>query len=221
MRDGLTERSLLGINKRMKKFLDFIQEEVAHNRGLHVFDVDDTLFHTTAKIRVMKGKKHVGSLTNSEYNTHKLPAGHHYDYAEFRSAEKFDTESKPNQRMLHKMKQLHTKAKATGAKVIINTARADFDDRDKFLGTFRKHGVDIDGIHVHRAGNLKSSGTVAEKKASIIRDHLKSGNYSHVSLYDDSEHNLHHFLKLKNEFPHIRFNAHHVKPDGKSKRYTG
>ena len=205
----------------MKKFLDFLKEEIAHDRGLHVFDVDDTLFHTTAKVRVMKGKKQVAALSNSEYNTHKLPKGHSYDYSEFRSSEKFDSESKPNKRMLEKMKSLHVKTKAKGGKVIINTARADFDDKDKFLGTFRKHGVDIDNIHVYRAGNDKGEGTVAEKKANIIRKHLASGDYSHASLYDDSEHNLQHFLKLKDEFPKIKFNAHHVKPDGKSKRYTG
>lgn len=203
----------------MQRFLDFITEAAGH--GLHVFDVDDTLFHTTAKIRVMRGDKQVASLSNSEYNTHKLPPGHHYDYSEFRSAEKFDSESKPNQRMLSKMKSLHDKTKASGGKVIINTARADFDDKDKFLGTFKKHGVDIDNIHVHRAGNDKGEGTVAEKKANIIRKHLESGKYGNASLYDDSEQNLNHFLNLKKDFPHIKFNAHHVKPDGKSKRYTG
>ena len=203
----------------MKKFLDYITEETSS--GLHVFDVDDTLFHTTAKIRVMNGKKQVNSLSNSEYNTHKLPDGHHYDYSEFRSAEKFDSESKPNQRMIQKMKNLHTKTKSSGGKVIINTARADFDDRDRFLGAFKKHGVDIDNIHVHRAGNMKGEGTVAEKKTQIIKNQITNGNYKHVSLYDDSEQNLKHFLELKKEFPHINFNAHHVKPDGKSKRYTG
>jgi hypothetical protein len=205
----------------MKKFLDFLQEEISHSKGLHVFDVDDTLFHTTAKVRVMKGKKQVDSLSNSQYNTHELPDGHHYDFTEFRSAEKFAKESKPINRVLDKMKNLHAKAKKAGGKVIINTARADFDDKDKFLDKFRKHGVDIDDIHVHRAGNLKTKGTVAEKKASIIRDQLNQGNYSHASLYDDSEHNLKAFLDLKKEFPKVRFNAHHVKPDGKFKRYAG
>jgi Mg2+/Co2+ transporter CorB len=169
----------------------------------------------------MKGKKQVTSLSNSEYNTHKLPDGHHYDYTEFRSAEKFDSESKPNQRVIQKMKNLHTKTKSSGGKIIINTARADFDDRDRFLGAFKKHGVDIDNIHVHRAGNMKGEGTVASKKTEIIRNQIKNGNYNHVSLYDDSEQNLKHFLELKKEFPHINFNAHHVKPDGKFKRYTG
>ena len=205
----------------MLKFLDFITEEKTAGHGLHVFDVDDTLFHTTAQIRVMKGKKQMASLSNSKYNTHKLPKGHHYDYSEFRSAEKFDSESKPNQRVIQKMKNLHNKTKSSGGKVIINTARADFDDKDKFLNAFRKHDVDIDDIHVHRAGNIQGNSTVAQKKADIIRNQLNKGNYKHVSLYDDSEENLNHFLKLKDEFPHVKFNAHHVKPDGKFKRYTG
>lgn len=205
----------------MLDFLTFLNEQKAAGSGLHVFDVDDTLFHTTAKVKVMKGKKHVASLSNSEYNTHKLPTDHHYDFSEFRSAEKFDTESKPNQRMLTKMRRLHDKVKKSGGKVIINTARADFDDKETFLGAFRKQNVDIDNIHVHRAGNIAGGGTVAQKKTAIIRDQLAKGNYKHVSLHDDSEENLKHFLTLKKEFPHIKFNAHHVKPDGKSKRYTG
>jgi len=201
-------------------FLTYLQE-AKMGKGLHVFDVDETLFHTTAKVKVMRGNEHVASLSNSEYNTHELPPGHHYDFAEFRSAEKFDTESKPNQRMIEKMRRLHDKAKKSGGRVIINTARADFDDKDRFLGAFRKQNVDIDNIHVHRAGNLKGEGTVAQKKTEIIRQQLKNGDFTHVSLHDDSEDNLKHFLALKDEFPHIKFNAHHVKPDGKSRRYTG
>ena len=69
----------------MQRFLDYITE--AEGNGLHVFDVDDTLFHTTAKVKVMRGNKHVASLSNSEYNTHTLPKGHHYDYTEFRDAD--------------------------------------------------------------------------------------------------------------------------------------
>lgn len=204
----------------MKTFLDFIQEETAKKRGLFAFDVDDTLFHTTAKVRVMHGKKHVQSLSNSEYNTHELPKGHHYDFSEFRSAEKFAKESKPNHHVLDKMKAIHAGVQKKGGKVIINTARADFDDKDKFLGKFRQHGVDIDNIHVYRAGNDTGPGTVAEKKAAVMRRHLDTGNYSHATLYDDSEHNLKHFLALKKEFPSVKFNAHHVLPNGRSRKYT-
>jgi glutaredoxin-related protein len=202
----------------MKRFKEFLNEN-----SLHVFDIDDTLFHTTAKIKVMHGTKEVASLSNSQYNDHVLEPGHHYDYSEFRSAHKFDTESKPVHRMLNKLKAVHqnVKAKGNGSRVIMNTAREDFDDKHRFLDTFRKHGVDIDDIHVHRAGNIaKEKGlTVAQSKNEVIRQHLNKGNYKTVHLYDDSKTNLKHFLKLKDEHPNVEFKAYHVKPDGSIKRH--
>jgi hypothetical protein len=203
--------------KRLKTFL-------AEN-GLHVFDIDDTLFHTSAQVHVKKGDKTVQKLSSSEFNTHKLPDGHHYDYSEFHSAHKFDTESKPVSRMMGKLKAIHSavKAKGTGSKVIMNTARQDFDDKDKFLNTFRKHGVEIDDIHVHRAGNLaREKGlTIGQAKNEVIRKHLRTGNYRHVSLYDDSKENLNHFLDLKKEHPDVKFKAYHVQPDGGVKTHKG
>jgi hypothetical protein len=197
----------------MKRLKDFLAEN-----GLHVFDIDDTLFHTTAQVHVKKGDKTVAKLSSTEYNSHTLPAGHHYDFHEFHSAHKFDTESKPVSRMMDKLKAIHTnvKAKGGGSKVIMNTARQDFDDKHKFLDTFRKHGVDIDDIHVHRAGNIavKQKIPVAQAKNEIIRKHLRTGNYRHVSLYDDSKENLNHFLDLKKEHPDVKFKAYHVQSDG-------
>jgi len=202
----------------MLNFLEFLAEK----NGLHVFDVDDTLFHTTAKVKVMHGDKQVASLSNSDYNTHVLPKDHHYDYSEFRNAEKFDKESKPNRKMLAKMKAIHNNAKSkAGSKVIIATARADFDNKDRFLNAFRRHGVDIDNIHVHRAGNVQGPGSVAQKKASIISQQIEKGKHKSASLYDDSEENLKHFLALKDKHPNVKLHAFHVKPDGSSSRYKG
>lgn len=206
----------------MLRFVEFLSEKKQEGHGLHVFDVDDTLFHTTAKVKVMHGDKEVDSLSNSEYNTHVLPKDHHYDYREFRDAEKFDKESKPNRRMLAKMKAIHSNAKKKeGSKVIIATARADFDNKDRFLNAFRKHGVDIDDIHVHRAGNEKGEGSVAEKKARVISQQIEKGGHKRASLYDDSEENLKHFLALQDKHPEVKFHAYHVQPNGSSKRYRG
>ena len=202
----------------MKSFKNFLNE--GH---LHVYDVDETLFHTTAKVKVKHGDKEVASLSNSEYNDHKLPAGHHYDFSEFRSAHKFNTESKPVHRMMDHLKSTHTKASTSrNHKVILNTARQDFDDKHKFLDTFRKHGVDIDNIHVHRAGNIATEKglTVAHAKNEVIRRHLTSGKFHTVHLYDDNKTNLNHFLDLKKEHPNVRFKAYHVKPDGTMKKHV-
>lgn len=186
----------------MKSFKKFIQEN-----SLHVFDIDDTLFHHPAKIRVMRGKKEVTRLSSGEYAKHTLPKGHKYDYSEFRSSQHFHDTAKPIPHMVNKLKVLHKNPKN---KIIMNTARGDMDDREKFLDKFRKHGIDIDKIHIHRAGNQNISGP--EAKANITHKEIMKGNYKHVHMYDDHEENLNSFMNLKDKHPDIKFKAHHIKP---------
>lgn len=207
----------------MKSFSNFLTEENKETAtgGLHMFDVDDTLFHTTAKIHVKdKTGKTVKTLDNSEFNTHTLPKDHHYDFSEFRNADKFHKESKPISKMIGKIKAIHQNVmKKPGSKVILNTARADFDDKNKFLDKFKQHGIDIDNIHVERAGNIPGDEHPSEKKAQVVRNHLARQNYKHVSLYDDSKSNLNRLLKMKQEYPNVKFHAYHVQPDGSTKKY--
>jgi hypothetical protein len=190
--------------------------------SLHAFDIDGTLMHTTAKVHVVNHKgERVESLSHDEFNKHKLPPSHHYDFSEFRSSDKFSHE-KPIRPMLAKLKAIHKASKSNpSSRVIMATARSNFDDKEKFLNHWRKHGVDIDNVRVERAGNIESHHPIAEKKAEVIRHHLKSGNYREAHLYDDDKKNLHHFLKLKKEFPHINFHAHHVQSDGSTKKFKG
>jgi hypothetical protein len=191
--------------------------------SLHVFDIDDTLFHTNAKVKVVDHHgKVVDRLSNSQFNDHQLQPGHSYDFSEFRSADKFRDESKPIPKMLNKLKAIHTNIKkkaGSKSRVIMNTARADFDDKDKFLDTFRKQNVDIDDIHVHRAGNIEGDEIPAVKKVKIIKKHLQSGNYKEAHMYDDSTTNLQHFLAMKKDHPDVEFHAWHVHPDGTTKKY--
>lgn len=205
----------------MLSFLSFIVEAVDKKPGLHVFDIDGTLLNPTAKVLV-KDKK-TGStteLSHSQFNTHKLEPHQEYDFSQFRSAEKFH-ESKPIDRMIGKLNAIHANAKKAGSKVIMNTARSDFDKKDRFLDKFREHGVDIDNIHVHRTGNNTSNKPVGEKKNDVVRKYLNKSDYRHVTLYDDDKNNLRHFIGLKKEYPNVDFRAHHVQPDGSIKRYRG
>ena len=199
----------------MKQFKEFITEAV-EKKALHVFDIDDTLFHTTAQIRVHNAKgEHVETLSNQEFNNHKLPQGHKYDFSEFRNAEKFNTESKPMQKMIHHLKKVSSDPHNH---VILNTARADFDDKHKFLNTFRKHGINMNKIHVIRVGNMKQEGPPAEKKAKVIHGYINKHKFKHVHLYDDSKSNLNAFSNLKNIHPNTTFHAHEVHHDGSTTR---
>ena len=208
----------------MISFKSFIKEEEKQHRGtLHCFDVDETLFKTHAKIHVKNEKgETTHKLSNSEYNDHKLPKGHKYDFHEFRSSKEFANNSEPMPKMLNKMKAIHKNIqKSPHHKVIINTARADMDDKDKYLDKFKKHGVPIHDIHVHRAGNLPGDDSVAEKKTKVVHDQLTKKPYAKVHMYDDSKTNLKHFLGLKDKHPNTEFHAHHVQDDGSVKKYHG
>jgi hypothetical protein len=202
-------------------FKQYIEE--AKKGTLHVVDIDDTMFHTTARIRVRnKEGKIVRYLSNSEYNRHKLKPGQTYDYKEFKNAKKFHDESKPIKPMINRVNKIQKNLnKRPNSKVIINTARADFDDKDTFLDTFRKQGVDIDNIHVHRAGNDTSKGLPADKKVKIIKQYIDKNSHKKVIMYDDSKTNLQALLNMKKEYPNVKFIAFHVEPNGNMKKYTG
>jgi len=202
-------------------FKQYIEE--AKKGTLHVVDIDDTMFHTTARIRVRnKEGKIVRYLSNSEYNRHKLKPGQTYDYKEFKNAKKFHDESKPIKPMINRVNKIQQNLnKRPNSRVIINTARADFDDKDTFLDTFRKQGVDIDNIHVHRAGNDTSKGLPADKKVKIIKQYIDKHSHKKVIMYDDSKTNLQALLNMKKEYPNVKFIAFHVEPNGNMKKYTG
>lgn len=197
------------------RILDIIaerQDMPTGNMGLTIFDIDDTLFHTTAQIKVMKDGQVVKSLSNQEFNNYQLQPGEEFDFGEFRSAEKFAKESEPIKPMINTLKRILNRASNT--KVIMLTARADFDDKDKFLDTFEKYGIDMSRIHVHRAGNLPGDDPPAYKKAIWVRKYLNTGKYNRVNLIDDSMTNLKVFKNLESEYPNVDFDAYFVKPSG-------
>jgi hypothetical protein len=180
---------------------------------LQIFDIDETLFVTNAKIKVVKNGKIVSELTNQEFNTYTLKPGERFDFSEFRSAQKFYNESVPIKSMIKLLKHLSS---TPGNRVIMLTAREDFDNKELFLQTFNDLGIDMEKIHVHRAGNLPGDVHPAYKKEVWVKRYLDSGLYNQVSLYDDSEKNLVVFKNLRDEYPNVTFNAYLVGHGGKT-----
>lgn len=183
-------------------------------KKLVVFDIDDTLVYTQTKVHVVKDEKTVKSLNSHDFTHYKLQPGESFDFEDFRNAKEFFEKSKPIIPMMRQLKQ----DIATGNKVVMVTARADFDDKELFLDTFRKYGVDIDKVHVYRAGNSKQ-GTTEERKKAIIKSLLDKDNYSKAIMYDDAKPNLHTFIELKKDHPNTRFYAWHVSLDGNANEY--
>jgi pyrimidine deaminase RibD-like protein len=187
--------------------------------ALTVFDIDETLFHTAAKINVIKDNKVVDSLDNQQFNNYQLKPGESFDFKQFRDAQLFHDTSVPIKKMWQRAQDtLSQIGKRPGSRVIIVTARSDLDDKETFLDTFRKYGLDIDKMHVHRAGNLPIPAAAAKK--AIIGKYLESGQFTEVRLFDDAESNLRSFLELRKDYPQIKFAAYMVLESGDVKPYT-
>ena len=184
-------------------------------KKLVIFDIDDTLVHTQTKVNVVKDGQVAKELNSHDFTHYKLQPGEQFDFENFRNAHDFFHNSKPIIPMMNQLKH----DIATGNKVVMVTARADFDDRELFLDTFRKYGVDIDRVHVYRAGNMTGKMQTEEKKKIIIRKLLDQGQYTKAIMYDDAVPNLDSFVELKDEYPRTKFYAWHVSLEGEASEY--
>ena len=170
-------------------------------KSLYVFDIDDTLFRTSARARVVNTKGQVKYLSSEELKDYEFSASEKICFAEFRDAKKFAEESQPIESMI-KIAQGCIKKTTEGSKTILLTARADLDCKTSFLEYLKSSGLDTNNIYVERAGNLSSLKT-SEAKKLIISDYLKSEQYKEAYLFDDSLENIKSFVCLKKNFPAV------------------
>lgn len=200
----------------MKKFNEFLAEKAG--KGLTIFDIDDTMFVSKAKVRVQNtntGK--VKELTPQEYNSYKLGNNEVWDYGEFKSAKLFYKTATPIARMIEKAKAIIKNATARGSKVIIVTARADMDNKDLFIKTFEAHGIPMKNVYVERAGNVGGKNSAANKTV-VFKKYLDTNKYARVRLFDDHMDNLKALLDLKKEYPNVEFFAYLADLKGSVKR---
>jgi len=185
--------------------------------GLTIFDIDETLFHTKAKVQVVKEGKVIRTLDNREYNSYQLKQGESFDYGQFRSAKIFIETSTPIAKVIKRAKRIIRFATRKGSKVIIVTARQDMDDKKLFKQAFKDHGIDIGRIYVERAGNVGKE-KVSENKLVIFKKYLDTKRYARIRLFDDDKNNLNAFLSLKNEYPNVDFSGYQVFRSGNIKK---
>lgn len=187
-------------------------------KAIYFVDIDETLFQTFAKVKVVKNGEVVHILDTDQYNKYELDIDEEFDYHEFKDGDLFKRTSKPIHNVIQKINQIHEKVKKeNGSEIILLTARQDFYDKENFLQTFRDHGMDIDNMYIERAGN--NPGRSHTLKKSIIRAYLTETNYMHVKMVDDYDKNLDAFLELKDEFPNVKFSAWKVTYNQDTVRY--
>lgn len=190
-------------------------------KTLNVFDIDDCLFRSQSIIKVFKHNELLYELNSSEFNNYKLGNDEHFDFSNLRNAEHFRKTAKPINNMLDIATRI-VYNNNDQSETILLTARSDFDNRNAFLQTFRDHGFPIDHVYVERAGNLgrfNPKVTANITKLVVLRKYVKSGKYSRIRVFDDSEKNLKTILKLTKLHPEIIVDAYLVHSDGTFEKY--
>lgn len=147
-----------------------------------LFDLDDTIIHTTAEIMIMKDDKLVRRISNSEFNNYTLKPGETFNFGEFEdptilSNEKFTKYWNTLKREFNK-----------GTHVGILTARSNSNMIRRF---FVSKGIRIkeELIIAINDPKLGLTGTIQEKKAEAIKI-LANGGYDLFIFFDDNEPNL-------------------------------
>lgn len=203
---------------KLKSYLKTHKNEI---RTLNVWDIDDTLGKTAARVSVMKDGKVVKILDPGQFNHYKLNPGESFDFSQFRSGKIFRDTFKPISNVLDRAKEIVMNQSENSHSIIL-TARADFDDHKEFLQAFRDYGFPIDHVYVERSGNLsklKPSSKAHINKGVILKRYMKSGRFDRVRMWDDHEANLDMLIKIGKQFPNIETIGYLVK-DGKVSKYN-
>lgn len=169
----------------------FTVNNTTSNR-IMLFDLDDTLIHTTAEILLFKDGKFVRKISNTEFNDYVLRPGESFDFAEFDDP-KILASSKFT-KYWNTLKREYRK----GTHIGILTARSDCDMIKNFL---LDNGIRIKDELVMAINDPKLglSGTIQQKKAEAIKI-LANAGYSTFIFFDDNEGNLESAKKLESEY---------------------
>ena len=169
----------------------FTVNNTTSNR-IMLFDLDDTLIHTTAEILLFKDGKFIRKISNTEFNDYVLKPGESFDFAEFDDP-KILASSKFT-RYWNTLKREYRK----GTHIGILTARSDCDMIKNFL---LNNGIRIKDELVMAINDPKLglSGTIQQKKAEAIKI-LANAGYNTFIFFDDNEGNLQSAKKLEKEY---------------------
>ncbi len=203
---------------KLKSYLKKHKNEV---RTLNVWDIDDTLGKTDARVNVMRDGKIIKVLEPGEFNSYKLKSGEEFEFSQFRSGKVFRDTFKPISTVLDRAKNIVMNQSENSDSIIL-TARADFEDHKEFLQTWRDHGFPIDHVYVERSGNLaklKADSPAHINKGVVLKRYLKTGKYDRVRMWDDHEKNLDMLYKVTALYPNVEAIGYLVK-DGRVIKYT-
>lgn len=188
-----------------RKYLEKITEQAvegaspgeSYTRKMFVFDVDETLFETFAKIQVIDKATGdtVKELSNQEFNRYKLQPNEEFSFDQFKDMEFFRATSKPITRMLDLLRDLKDEGQVVlmTARVLPRNVAGFFDAFADYYGTREV----MQDVLVTMVGG-------AENKKAKFLNLIDRFQPDYIEFYDDHPKNLEDLKKLAGEGLTIR-----------------
>ena len=188
---------------KVKGYKEFLNEKWSGDH-ISIFDIDDTLVVTAAKIKVYDMQDDTEySLTPAEFNKYERQSHHHVDYSEFDDPNLL-LQGKPIKWVLNILKKTMNKEKAVG----IITAR---QDKQLIIDFLKKHDVKINPDFVFAVNDPKTKykGSNAERKKQAFKDLIDMG-FRDFRFFDDNLDNLEYVKQLEHEYDDVTVETKHI-----------
>lgn len=164
-------------------------------KKLRVFDFDDTLVRTDAKVYVTNaGEK--SQMSAAEYAAYDKKPGDEFDYSEFTEL----INPKEIKWTLQILKRTYLKYGPEGVKIL--TARGSAEPVKKFL-----EDAKLDDVEVIALGTSDP-----KAKANWIQAQIENNGLDYVEFFDDSHKNVSAVKNLQSVFPNVKIVVRHVLP---------
>jgi hypothetical protein len=183
-----------------------IKEAKFSKDKIFIFDLDDTIVITDAKIQVCdKGGKKCFSLTPEEFNSYQHDPKHILNFDDFKSLEIMKA-GKLITKYLNILEREYKKGNAIG----VITAR---DDQEMIYTWLKEHV----GFHVKKSfiwaindPILGLTGTIAQKKEQAFKWFIEEG-YTDLTFFDDDKANVKIIKSISKDYTDLRIKTHLAK----------
>lgn len=148
----------------------------------YVFDFDDVLAKTKAKVKIIRNNKHIHSLSTKQFSNYEMHKNDELDLSDFRNPLFIKTAKRYKMWFLLTLLQKYNETN-----IFILTARQP-DNKDAIYNFFLENGIDIinyDNIFTVGGGTKT---IIGERKKEIL-EQIKN-NYDIVYFYDDDKNNI-------------------------------
>ena len=191
---------------KLKGFKEFVNESYSGD-SINIFDLDDCLVITSAKIRVFDPTSHKEyALTPAEYNSYVHDPSHRIDFSDFDNKDIL-----LNGRIIQWVVDILIKTMKKSKAVGIITARGE---KSVVLEFLKKHDLRINPAFVFAVGERpgqKSEGSIAERKQVAFKELINMG-FKKFKFFDDNISNLEYAKALEKTEDGVKVDTVHILP---------